>query len=252
MGMILLSNVKAGDEFFGCEYGKNQHMRALSDATHLEELNGKPWNGWSVEVLRLPQADRFVLLEASPTSMTYKLKLYSEPVYLTKEDLPSSHRQVVYMTCGYPGSGKSTWAKRKLEEIGKCVVVSRDFLRYMIKGGVYKFDEDYEEYVKEVSIMAALRALQRGYSVIIDETYLTKESRKGTITAIKCQFPEVDIVCVHCVEDKRNVEMRMEDSRGISEERWRSIIDGMRKVFENPTSHEGFSKIELVKISHKE
>ena len=39
---------------------------------------------------------------------------------------------VLYMLCGVPGSGKSTWARKKIEELGSEKVdwVSRDKIRF--------------------------------------------------------------------------------------------------------------------------
>lgn len=91
------------------------------------------------------------------------------------------NQSTLYIMCGIPGSGKSTWAKdfkEKIEAAGyHCIVVSRDDIRFKLleeRGGRYF---DYEEEVFETYCQKIQTYLDRGYHVIADATQINLRSR---------------------------------------------------------------------------
>lgn len=76
-------------------------------------------------------------------------------------------------TVGLSGSGKSTWAKKMVQDNpGKYKRVNKDDLRAMLD--VSKWSKSNEKFVKQVRDNIILEALKSGYSVIVDDTNLNK------------------------------------------------------------------------------
>lgn len=148
----------------------------------------------------------------------------------------------VYILCGLPGSGKSTWARWKVSQEPNTIIINRDALRTMIKDK-YVYDPELEHIIKESSSVIIDIALSRGYDVILDETNLTADNRNRW-----CGF---DRVCVWCIEEEKCLENRMKHARGYTEEKWKEVIEGMQKAFEVPNLEaEGFSG--MITVSPKD
>jgi predicted kinase len=83
---------------------------------------------------------------------------------------------ILYVLIGIPGSGKSTWAKRKEEEVG-AEWISRDKIRFsMLQDGDDYFDYEYKVFAKYVDDIQL--AIDSGAPyVIADATHLTRGSR---------------------------------------------------------------------------
>lgn len=98
----------------------------------------------------------------------------------------------LYILCGIPGSGKTTWAKGFLMD---AVYVSRDEIRFsLLKNGEEYFSHEtevYKEFIYEIA-----QALTHGYDVIADATHINKDSRGKLTLAIDEYFTEYQIVYV--------------------------------------------------------
>lgn len=81
--------------------------------------------------------------------------------------------KTLYMTKGLPASGKTTWAKEKLKELGNCKRVNKDDLRAMLDNG--KWSKDNEKFVLMVRDYMVEQALGMGYNVIVDDTNLAPQ-----------------------------------------------------------------------------
>lgn len=77
--------------------------------------------------------------------------------------------QRVYITRGLSGSGKSTWTKEAVQRFKNSIRISRDEIRFILWDGDM-VNEDKEVFLMRDTMMRA--ALDGGYNLIIDETYL--------------------------------------------------------------------------------
>lgn len=154
--------------------------------------------------------------------------------------------QRIYITVGLPGSGKSTWARETARD-NDTIIICKDNIRHMLKGE-YIFDPVYEPLVAEI-VMAALNdALMAGFSIILDETHITKQHRIDTIERIRNHIMPIQpkIICVWFTEDENNLGYRMREPRGYSDIKWAEVLDKMVEKFQKPFKKEGFD--EIIKI----
>ena len=89
----------------------------------------------------------------------------------------------LYIMCGIPASGKSTFARKLVENNNNICYVSRDEIRFSI----IKNNEDYFSHEKEVFkkfVITIAENLKVGHDVIADATHLNHFSRSKLIRAI--------------------------------------------------------------------
>lgn len=169
----------------------------------------------------------------------------NEPV----ADSNSSHTNTVYMCIGLPGSGKSTWSKKKAQN-SKTIIVNQDSLRTMFKGK-YFYEKEYEPLVHETTEVCLKEALKRNFDVILDQTNLGIVRRIYWIHLIK-KCGNTKIVYVHFTENENNLSRRMTDPKSYSRETWNNIIEEMKKVFQPPSIEEKYDMLITVDGEGKE
>lgn len=81
----------------------------------------------------------------------------------------------IIITKGLPGSGKSTWAKKFARQHHTFKRINRDDLRAMIDDS--EWSEGKEKFIREARNTLLLLAIQDGYSVILDETFLIPKAQ---------------------------------------------------------------------------
>ncbi len=155
----------------------------------------------------------------------------------------------LYIICGVPGCGKSTYIKNLItkaqeENDNSMLWVSRDEIRYSLFGGEENITLD-NYYSKENQVRANFyeivnKGLMAGFNVFADATNLTPASRKGLLKRIYAKHKDNVAIVVTtplpiCLE--RN-ETR-EGIRKVPSETIRKMWDS----FQIPTCDEGFSKI---------
>lgn len=164
--------------------------------------------------------------------------------------------KTIYIMCGLPGSGKSTWAKKQVKKEDG-IILSKDLIREMVYGN-YEFIKEKEYRVKAVlnAFITQLMFKDLG-DIIIDETNILRTKRKELLELInKLNFirfvdsTKYKIVCVYCSSQEGNLERRMAEPKGQSKEVWEEVISDMKKSFEPPVKEEGFD--ELIEITIKE
>jgi predicted kinase len=80
----------------------------------------------------------------------------------------------VYFTIGLPASGKSTWAKNKVEQSPNTIKrVNKDELRAMLDNSYYS--KGNEKFVLNIQDMITKEALESGKHVIVDNTHLASK-----------------------------------------------------------------------------
>jgi tRNA uridine 5-carbamoylmethylation protein Kti12 len=148
----------------------------------------------------------------------------------------------LYLTIGLPGSGKSTWSKKKAQDEENTIIVNRDSLRTMIKNH-YVYNNLYENYIKYVTDEAILSGLDHGFDVIVDETHVKKIRRYEVLYLLEHRRKSTNVIYVWFLENKRNIEFRMKDSRGYDRNEWEKVINNMKSIFEEPTEDEKYDQI---------
>lgn len=103
----------------------------------------------------------------------------------------------LYILCGVPGCGKTTWAREFVyQQFEKDIrYVSRDEIRFSI----IKDEEDYFSHEKEVYrkfIETITETLIDGFDVIADATHLNEFSRRKLTQSIDRRYTDYEIVYV--------------------------------------------------------
>ena len=163
----------------------------------------------------------------------------------------------LYVLCGIPGCGKSTWVKKKMSEnplsyIGtqKWAYVSRDEVRFsMIKEEDDYFSKEkqvYQEFINRICDYLGDSWIE---NVIADATHLNEVSRNKLINAIRrnrCKDKPLHITMVYfdiplevCKfrNNKRLGRARVPDE----------VMDKMYRSLEFPQLREGLERIEIVR-----
>lgn len=99
-------------------------------------------------------------------------------------------RQTIIFTRGCPGSGKSTWAQKFVEENQGWVRVCRDDLRCM--AGIYWLPSR-ETLITAWETSAVQDAIEMGYNVVVDATNLNKRYNDMWVSSLKLLYPDLHI-----------------------------------------------------------
>ena len=149
------------------------------------------------------------------------------------------NRPTLILLCGIPGSGKTTYAKKYIEEHDDTIHISSDEIRKELWG-----DEAIQGDNNEVFLLMQSRtieALNNGLSVIYDATNVTRKDR-SYIIALCPKFVKIECHIVwapisHCIY--RDEFMR---KRTVG----KAVIDKMLKRFQAPWYDEGIHDIKII------
>ena len=150
-------------------------------------------------------------------------------------------RNKLYILCGIPASGKSTWAKSEAEKDKNVHVVSRDEIRFsLLKPGENYFskeNETWKRFVKEIR-----QSLMTNKITIADATHLNKYSRKKLLGALR-----IPRMCIEITAVSFDIPFEIAFKRN-SRRTGRALVpeNSLREMYENfvpPTFAEGFDKI---------
>jgi len=156
-------------------------------------------------------------------------------------EAPRPSKGVVVLAIGLPGSGKSSWFKRH-----SITPLSSDLLRALL------FDDPTEQRFQDL-IFSNLRSMLKARLIArrpmnyVDATNLSPHERNGWIKLAKDYGYEVqavffDVPVEVCLERNRRRDRKVPE-------------DAMRRMagkLKQPTFEEGFSKITVVKVKHKD
>jgi predicted kinase len=154
-------------------------------------------------------------------------------------DQPSNHKGFVVLTIGLPGSGKTTWFKRR-----SVTPLSSDMLRSIL------FDDITEQRYQGL-VFSTLRSLLRARLIAkmpwnyVDATNLSPHERRQWIKMAKSFGYDVqavffDVPLEICMERNRQRE------RTVSDEVMKKMAERLRP----PSFKEGFSKIVVVRVKN--
>lgn len=142
----------------------------------------------------------------------------------------------LYVMVALPRSGKSTYVQ---EHFSDTVKVSADQLRLLIYGKRFMYKGESEVWRTREVMLKAL--MEQGLEIVIDETNMSKESRRGLIElAQEYLYQPVAIVIKTDKEvcKRRAIETNQEDLI--------PVIERMAKKYEEVTEKEGFQEIIFV------
>jgi tRNA uridine 5-carbamoylmethylation protein Kti12 len=89
---------------------------------------------------------------------------------------------IIYASKGLPGCGKTTAARKVIENDPAIVRANRDDIRFMMFGKYWGVDEDAVTFVQYSIIDAALRA---GKDVYVDDTNLSPIAQENLLNAAR-------------------------------------------------------------------
>ena len=143
---------------------------------------------------------------------------------------------VLYILCGIPGSGKSTWARKQVEDYGtdKLAWISRDKIRF----NLVKPDEEYfsrENEVISIFVDEIQKAIDNGTPfVLADATHLNRKNRLQLLnqlvlnnTSVRYVYFDVPLSVALERNSKRQGRERVPDS----------VIEKMYYSFSKPAAN---------------
>lgn len=149
-------------------------------------------------------------------------------------------RPRLIVLCGVPGSGKSTYARNKVNNDSNIVWLSSDAIRERLYGDANCQDDPGK--VFEIMQKEAVEALEKGFDVIYDATSITRKARAGILNAV----PKYVQKC--CVIIWAPIDICIERDKARARTVGKEVIDKMLKRFEAPFYDEGFDTI-MVHVS---
>ena len=151
----------------------------------------------------------------------------------------------VWLMCGIPASGKSTWAREHQEMFGGAIV-SRDEIRFSMvaENEPYfsKEDEVFDEFIRQIQELISDEETQ---DIYIDATHITEASRNkvldrlylGNVEIYAVDFNEV---FAKCILNNANREGRARVPN--------SVIENMYKKYEAPSEGEKYKYTNIIHI----
>ena len=100
----------------------------------------------------------------------------------------------IYLLCGIPGSGKSTWVKNYLDD--NSIWISRDLIRFSMVSEKEEYfskeKEVFKEFIKQINVAIRNNNIENIY---IDATHINEVSRDKTLSKIAIKdVDELNIV----------------------------------------------------------
>ena len=149
----------------------------------------------------------------------------------------------VYLLCGVPGSGKSTWIIHRMTT--NDLWISRDNIRFML----VKEDESYFSHEDEV-IRIFTQAIENATSnddeienIYIDSTHLNKKARDKVAFYINRNNVELNCVCFIVPKEICKERNAQREGRACVPN---TVIDNMYKSFTIPGRNERFDHVYTV------
>ena len=137
----------------------------------------------------------------------------------------------IYLLCGIPGSGKSTWAKNQLDN--KSVWISRDQIRFsMVSESEEYFSKEKEvfrEFIKEINLTIRDKNFDNIY---VDATHLNTASRYKVLD--KIALKDVDELNIVFFDTPLNTCLERNSYRSGRERVPEEVIKKMYKAVTSP------------------
>lgn len=149
----------------------------------------------------------------------------------------------MYIMCGIPGAGKSTYLKKRFSQ--PPFVISRDEIRFKI----VREDEEYFSHEEEVYnnfINEIQTALKFKAEIFVDATHLNEGSRTKLLRSLGASLKDVEVNAIW-MRTPLDVALEQNEKRqGTRAYVPRGVIRRMWSQFTVPTKEEGFEHIYVV------
>ena len=147
-------------------------------------------------------------------------------------------RPTLTILCGIPGSGKTTYAKKYIDEHPNTIHLSSDSIRAELYGNESAQGNPAE--VFSIMQQRAVDTLNNGQSVVYDCTSITRKDRAGIISSC----PKFTKIECHVVWAPIETCVERDAARGRTV--GKEVIDRMLKRFQSPFYDEGIDEIKIV------
>lgn len=151
----------------------------------------------------------------------------------------------LFLLCGVPGSGKSTWARSQVDKYGG-IVCSRDAVRFsIIKDNEDYFsheDEVFRKWIDTINFAIESSAFDNIY---VDATHISRNSRKKTLSRLNLEHVDIIPVWFNIFPEtclKRN---DMREGRAFVP---KSVIRRMGETIEPPSHSEIFKYKDIIEV----
>ena len=148
----------------------------------------------------------------------------------------------LYMMCGVPGSGKSTYVATNFPD---ATVISRDAIRFaLLKDGDDYFA--YEDTVLQIFYAEIQNAIDsdKENDIIIDATHLTPKARATCLQNLK-NLDKVNLVALS-IEVPLAIALYRNDKRTGRARVPETVIRNMYRSYRIPTVEEGFNEVRRI------
>lgn len=150
----------------------------------------------------------------------------------------------IYLMCGIPGAGKSTYLKHRFSQ-SPMTVISRDEIRFSIVREDEEYfsheDEVYKEFIGQIK-----DALKFEAEVFVDATHLNEASRAKTLRSLGKSLKDVEVNIIW-VRVPLEVALAQNENRiGTRSYVPKSVIRRMYSQLTKPSKEEGFDHIYVV------
>lgn len=147
----------------------------------------------------------------------------------------------LYLLCGIPGSGKSTWAREFIKSHDRCSYISRDAVRFSLQEDINSdnyFDKEKQVFKSFVESINESISSDEVENIIVDATHINFPSRNKLISNIN-NTDNVQIICVVFNCDLQKCLNRNDLREGV-EKIPRSVIRRMHSQFKHPRTDDYF------------
>ena len=160
----------------------------------------------------------------------------------------------LYVLCGIPGCGKTTWTRKKMNENTsstdpKWVYVSRDEVRFsMIKEEDDYFSKEKQVFEEFVNRLCGNLSDTWTQNVIADATHLNEISRDKLINAIRRKRPNLPLHITMVYFDIPLEVCKFRNAKREGHARVpNDVMDKMYSSLQFPRLREGLERIEIVR-----
>lgn len=150
----------------------------------------------------------------------------------------------IFVMCGIPGIGKSTWIKENKKE--NDIVISRDIIRFSLLSDMDEyFSREDDVFLLFIKAIKCASEENEGINIFVDATQINISSRRKLLRALGKDFCDENHLIAVCFPNDLDKALEQNELRKGKGRTYvpRGIIRRMNICFEAPIVEEGFEKI---------